>query len=190
MKRASLLLLFFCFGISAFAQYEASPVARSVYPDSTYSAKISFSVIDIVTRQPVSGCTVTLRDTGNTPLLTFTLDSVFDTTLVFKNLCGYYVTISKPGYDTLFADWWTIERSNEYFIDFYMRKENLTKEEKKIAVLKSHGVPSHRPEMTDQGGFEKVGPGKKEILEWKVEEYGPEGSRGSVHSLRKVKSLD
>jgi hypothetical protein len=70
-----------------------------------------------------------------------------------------------------------------------MRRQHRAKQEKKEAARQSQLVRSHRPEITDQGGFQHLGPGKREILEWKVEEYGNSGISGSAYSFLKIKYL-
>lgn len=171
------------------SQTSNADVIKSIYSDTAINASITIEVVDIITRKHVNGCTATFSDTSGRPLLVIAVDSIVHEKMVLKPE-WYSLAITKPGYDTLVADWHLHPMINELYFDFYMRKEHFTKAEKKEAALKSQNVPSHRPEITNQGGFQRVGPGKREILEWKVEEYGKHGMSGSVHSSLKLKYLD
>ena len=187
MKKLILLLLIFTTGASVNAQSSTPDVVKSMFSDTAVNASVTIEVIDILTREPVPGCTVTFSDTSGKTILVVALDSVLHLRMMLFPI-WHYATVTKPGYDTLVADWHAHPLSNEYYIDFYMRKETLTKDEKKEAARKSQKVPSHHPSAVEQGGFQHVGPGKKEILEWKIEEYG-EGISGGAYSFLKIKYL-
>lgn len=187
-KLLPFFILFFS-TLSVSGQTPTVSVVQSIYSDTAISTSITIEVVDIITRQHVSGCTATLSDTTGKPILVISIDSIVIQQMNLKPE-WYTLTITKPGYDTLVADWHVHPLMDEYFVDFYMRKEHFTKEEKKEAAVQSQKVPSHHPEITDQGGFEHVGSGKREILEWKVEKYGGYGMSGADYSLLKTKYLD
>lgn len=105
---------------------------------------LKVEIIDIVERNHLTDLQLIIwheKDTVN-----IHIDSVYK--LFFElHLPGkYYAKVIKEDYDTLSIDWTKSDINNYSILEFFLPKKTLSKEEKRIAHLKSLDLPELKPE--------------------------------------------
>lgn len=168
MNRLLVLFLMLMVGISSFAQ---KPAPIRVNTDSVNN-RLHLNFVDVIKRTHVPLCMLMIIENHDT-IVTYA-DSLSLSALSLHPSHQYKLIITKAGFDTLSTSWAQPNDTADVYVDFYMRKTGMTKDEKKEAYKQSRN-PIIRTTGRD-GGFEYVGVDKNHMCECRVEIYRKYGS--------------
>lgn len=164
MKRY--LLTFFLF---AFHNVHAQENLQVVNTDSLQN-RLQLTVVDVVERTNVTGFSITVFVGYDT--IHRDVNTAQNFSLRLYPGMSYSIIIAKSGYDTLRTEWTHPADTADVYVDFYMRKNNLSKAERKKACRKSQQPIRRTTKGSDEGGFRILGPSRKQVCETRVDIFG------------------
>jgi len=141
--------------------------------DTTGKSRITITATDILEMKDMTNYTVMVSGMHDT--IFFRVDSISSSYFELEPHGQYTAIISKPGYPVLSMQWIQPAGPESVWIEFFMLKEKLSKKEKRRAHIHSvrKAVDVRGPE---DGGFQVLGPGKREVFVWRLRMFGPDGT--------------
>ncbi len=121
---------------------------------------LTVHVVDVVDHVMLKDYTLTLKHESDSvsTSVDFKSHQVFE----IKESGTYQLSITKEGYRSLEVEWEQPEDRANVIVDFFVPKDSLSKSDLKYARAGSRRVPNHYPIMS-QGGFQRVGPSRKQM---------------------------
>jgi hypothetical protein len=170
MKKYALL---FCFLLSVAVLSARQRNVAYINPDSVRQ-QFHLAVMDVVKHTAITHFSITVYVGYDT--LRHDVQSAEKFGLALYPGMLYKMMIAKPGFDTLYTEWRQPADTADVYVDFYMRKNGMTKAERKEAYKQSRNALIRVTPRS--GGFRNLGVDRRHMCECHVDIYTRSFSEG------------